>query len=136
MKLHNVSPTLSPSVFFKLNSHCPYLSLPPSLSLSLLGISLSKLSASSSHPLPSIQQRHIVTHTVLEKNLEKGRFCDTYIGLWRRDKVLVKVFSENAERVWFTESTIHQVLTNSICIHTHVLQWVIWTCMYSTYLLF
>ncbi|CAI8016335.1 TGF-beta receptor type-1 [Geodia barretti] len=70
------------------------------------GISLGKLST---HPFPSLQQRHIVQHTSLQKNLEKGRFCDTYIGVWRRDQVLVKVFSEKAERIWFNESRIHQL---------------------------
>jgi hypothetical protein len=73
------------------------------------GISIDKLSTSSTHPLSSLQQRHIVQHTTLEKNLEKGRFCSTHIGLWRKDKVLVKVFTEKAEQIWFTESKIHQL---------------------------
>lgn len=56
-------------------------------------------------------QRSVVQQTVLEKSIEKGRFCDLYIGRWRRERVLVKVYANKMEKMWFNETEISQVCT-------------------------
>ena len=61
--------------------------------------------------LSLLVQRSIVQQTVLEKDIEKGRFCDMYIGRWRRERVLVKVYPNKKEKMWFNETEILQVCT-------------------------
>lgn len=53
-------------------------------------------------------QRHIVKRTKLEKNIEKRQFFDKYSGLWRQERVLVKVYPPKYEALWFAETEMYQ----------------------------
>ena len=62
-----------------------------------------------SSSLSLLIQRTIVRHTSLEKNLENGQFCDVFVGLWRRERVTVKIYRSKYENLWFRETEMYQI---------------------------
>ena len=63
-------------------------------------------------PSPSLSllvQRAIVKSTRLEQLIERGRFCESHVGRWRGERVMVKIYPQKQSKIWFSETEIHQV---------------------------
>lgn len=102
---------------------------------------------SPSIPISSLSllvQRAIVRSVVLERSISRGRFSESYIGKWRRERVTVKIYPHIHERMWYSETLLHQVKGYQCCRDLHAFECTIVssTCRYlyirtcTTYLLF
>lgn len=86
-----------------------YISTPGQTITSLLNASHCPANSAPSPSLSLLVQRAIVKNTNLEKLLDSGRFCDWSIGNWRGEPIMVKTYLPNQEKMWFSETEIHQV---------------------------
>ncbi|CAG0890197.1 unnamed protein product [Darwinula stevensoni] len=68
--------------------------------------------------LPKLVQQTIGCQITLERLVGSGRFSDRWLGTWRSEKVLVKVFSTANEFAWQRETQIYQT---SLLRHENIL---------------
>lgn len=57
--------------------------------------------------LPLLIQRSVAQQIQLSNQIGEGRFGNVYLGLWRGEKVAVKIFSTLDEESWFRETQIY-----------------------------
>ena len=62
-----------------------------------------------SSSLSLLVQRAIVKNTIIERVIAQGEFYELSLGVWRRERVMVKTYPPKYERMWFSETEIHQV---------------------------
>ena len=70
--------------------------------------------------LSTMVQRSIIRHTVLERRLEKNERWEEFVGKWRRERVLVKIYQSEYEKIWFSETEINQVCSWHCHMYTDV----------------
>ena len=64
-----------------------------------------------SSSLSLLVQRTIIRHTTLEKSIAKRHCHELFIGAWRKEKVLVKVYPPKHEMFYFVETEFYHVRT-------------------------
>ena len=60
--------------------------------------------------LPLLEQRTIARQIKLEQRIGAGRFGEVWLGIWRGEKIAVKILSSRDELSWFREAEMYQTV--------------------------
>jgi TGF-beta receptor type-1 len=60
--------------------------------------------------LPLLEQRTIARQIKLEHRIGAGRFGEVWLGIWRGEKIAVKILSSRDELSWFREAEMYQTV--------------------------
>ena len=59
--------------------------------------------------LSLLVQKSLVSRTKIIDHLGVTLCCQLYLGMWRHEQVLVKLYNSNNDHLWKNEITVYQV---------------------------